>query len=60
MEMVTGDDSPKDSAAQEMAKKRWARTTAKQRSQIAKDLNAVRWAGHVPAAKAKKAKAKKK
>lgn len=47
-------DEEKDPVAQAMAAKRWAKTTASQRKQVAKTLNEARWAGH------KKAKAKKK
>lgn len=53
------DETAKDPAAQSMAEKRWAKTTKAQRSQVAKDLNAARWAGHVKAGAAPKVKAKK-
>jgi hypothetical protein len=57
---MADDKQKKDPAAQSMAGKRWAKTTAKQRSEIATRLNEARWAGHVPAGKAgKKAKAPK-
>lgn len=48
----------KDPIAQKMARKRWDKTSAKQRSEIAKGLNEARWAGHVKAVGAAKVKKK--
>ena len=45
-------EQEKDPAAQDMARKRWAKTTKKQRSEVAKKLNEARW-GKKPAGKAK-------
>jgi hypothetical protein len=42
--MTTPDE--KDPVAQAMAQKRWGKTSAKERKQIAKNLAAARWAGH--------------
>jgi len=46
-------EEAKDSAAQSMAAKRWAKTTSKQRSEVARKLNEARWGKK----KAKKKKA---
>ena len=45
------DDIKKDPAAQSLVARRWARTSAKQRSEIARKLNEARWGN---AAKRKK------
>jgi hypothetical protein len=47
-------DEEKDQAAQSMAAKRWAKTTSKQRSDVARKLNEARW-GKKKTAKKKKA-----
>jgi len=55
-------DKEKDPIAQALVEKRWAKTSAKKRSEIGKGLAAVRWAGHVakrPASSRKKAASKK-
>jgi hypothetical protein len=55
-------DEEKDAAAQSMVAKRWAKTTPKQRSELAKKLNAARWKGHKaarPASSRKPAKKKR-
>lgn len=54
-------DEEKDPAAQAMVAKRWAKTGAKERSEVARKLNEARW-GKKPAVKkaAKKKAAKKK
>ena len=36
-------DEEKDAAAQSMAAKRWAKTTQKERSEVARKLNEARW-----------------
>ncbi len=36
-------DEEKDTAAQSMAAKRWAKTTPKERSDVARKLNEARW-----------------
>jgi hypothetical protein len=46
----------KDEAAQAMAKKRWANTTAEQRKKIAEDMNAARWGTKKKAGKKKAVK----
>jgi hypothetical protein len=51
----------KDEVAQALVRKRWDKTPAAARRQIAKDLAAARWAGHVakrPASSRKPAKKK--
>jgi hypothetical protein len=51
-------DKEKDPAAQALAGKRWSKTAAKDRSEIARGLAEARWAGHVakrPASSRKKA-----
>lgn len=55
-------DEEKDEVAQALVRKRWDKTTGKQRSEVARKMNAARWAGHVakrPAAGRKKKKATK-
>jgi hypothetical protein len=55
-------DDEKDPVAQSMVAKRWAKTSAKQRSELARKMNEARWSGHVakrPASSRKK-KSKKK
>jgi hypothetical protein len=48
-------DEEKDAAAQSMAAKRWAKTTEKQRSEVAKKLNEARWGKKGSRKKKKKA-----
>jgi hypothetical protein len=58
---VMAQTKEKDPAAQAMVRKRWDKTTAKQRSELARRLNAARWAGHQakgPASSRKKKAAK--
>jgi hypothetical protein len=40
-------ETEKDPIAQAMVQKRWDKTSAQKRSEIAKGLAAARWAGHV-------------
>jgi hypothetical protein len=52
-----------DPIAVAMVQKRWDKTTAKERSEVAKKMNEARWAGHIakrPAAGRKKTAKKKK
>lgn len=55
-------DKEKDQAAQDLANKRWAKTTSKKkRTELGKKAAEARWAGHVakrPAASRKPAKKK--
>jgi hypothetical protein len=44
-------EAPKDPVAQAMAGKRWAKTTAKQRSAIAVRMNEARWGKKKPGKK---------
>jgi hypothetical protein len=49
-------DDEKDPVAQAMVQKRWDKTTAAQRSELARKMNAARW-GKKPAGKVVKKKA---
>jgi hypothetical protein len=51
-------DEEKDPIAQAMVAKRWAKTSAAQRKQVAQILNEARWAGHKKAGGKVKAKTK--
>jgi hypothetical protein len=55
-------DEEKSLAAQDLARKRWEKTSARERKKVGSDLAAARWKGHTakrPASSRKKPKKKK-